>query len=59
MFPSKPTKNGTFDWTNVFYMVISYFFAVDQIAHALCGGLSDLIVFLKHVVLNLWKSFFF
>lgn len=35
---------------------LPHLFTAHKIAHALCSGLSDLLVLLKHVVLNLWKG---
>ena len=39
--------------------VPSYLFARHQVAHALCGCLSDMIMVFKHVLLNLRESLLF
>lgn len=35
----------------------SYLLVDHQVAHALCGCLPELVVILKHVVLNIWQGF--
>lgn len=40
-------------------VVLLYLFTGNQITHAFCCSLSDLIVILKHVVLDLRKGFLF
>lgn len=36
--------------------VLPHLFTAHKIAHALCSSLSELLMLLKHVVLNLWKG---
>lgn len=43
----------------IYRFVCSHLFTCNKVAHTFSGCLSDLLMFLKHVVLNFWQSVLF